>query len=179
MAKARPGELNFGSAGYGTINHLAGELLKSTAGINVVHVPYKSGGDVVKALVGGEITMLFATTPSAMPFIKDNRMIPLAASGSSSPEQLPDVRPLGTVVPGFSVNDWQALVGPAGMPKALVDRLNREAVAALRDPAVAKRVSELGAEIVAGTPQELEAHLKSEIAKWMKVSDATGMRAQQ
>ena len=176
-AKAEPEKLTFGSAGYGTINHLAGELLKATAGLDVVHVPYKSGGDVVKALVGGEITMLFATIPSVIPFIKDQRVLPLAASGAKSPALMPQVPPLGTVVPGFAVNDWQALVGPAGMPKAILDRLNKETVAALRDPAVMKRIAELGAEVVASTPQELESHVKAEIATWMKVSNTTGMRA--
>lgn len=177
MAKAKPGELNFGSAGFGTINHLAGELLKSTAGLDVVHVPYKSGGDVVKALVGGEINMLFATVPSALPFIKSGHLIPLAASGSKTIEQVPQVPPLGTVVPGFSVNDWQALVGPKDMPKALVERLNKEVVAAFNDPDLRKRLAELGAEPATGTPQELEAHVRSEMAKWLKVSETTGMRA--
>lgn len=179
LAKSMPGELNYGSAGYGTINHLAGELLKSTANLNIVHVPYKSGGDVVKALVGGEITMLFATVPSALAFVKSGHVIPLAASGSKLIEQIPQVPPLGTVLPGFSVNDWQALVGPKDMPRALVERLNKEVVTAFNDPALRKRLAELGAEPATGTPQDLEAHVKSEMAKWMKVSETTGMRAQE
>ncbi|HMN78772.1 MAG TPA: tripartite tricarboxylate transporter substrate binding protein [Burkholderiaceae bacterium] len=179
LAKSRPGEMNFGSAGYGTINHLAGELLKSMAGIEMVHVPYKSGGAVVTALVGGEINMLFATTPSALPFIKDGRIVPLAASGTAPIAQLPQVTPLATVVPGFSVNDWQGIVGPPGMPRALVDTLQREITAALRDPAVVKRVDELGSEVVASTPEQFHTHLRAEVAKWMKVSDQTGMRAQE
>jgi tripartite-type tricarboxylate transporter receptor subunit TctC len=179
LARSKPGELNFGSAGYGTINHLAGELLKSTANLNIVHVPYKSGGDVVKALVGGEITMLFATVPTALAFIKSGHVIPLAASGSKLIEQIPQVPPLGTVVPGFSVNDWQALVGPKDMPRALVERLNKEVVAAFNDPALRKRLAELGAEPATGTPQDLEAHVKSEMAKWMKVSETTGMRVKE
>jgi len=179
LAKRRPGELNFGSAGYGTINHLAGELLKSTAGIDVVHVPYKSGSAVVSALVAGEISMLFATTPSALPFIKGGNIIPLATSGPEGVAQLPQIQPLGKVVPGFSVNDWQAIVGPAAMPRPIVDRLHREIVAALHDPGVSQRIAELGAEVVASTPKELEAHVRAEVVKWMKVSDQTGMRAQE
>lgn len=179
LTKTKPGELNFGSAGYGTITHLAGELLKSTASLNIVHVPYKSGGDVVKALVGGEITMLFATVPSALAFVKSGHLIPLAASGSKPIEQIPQVPPLGTVVPGFSVNDWQAIVGPKDMPKPVVERLNKEILDAFNDPAFRKRLGELGAEPAPGTPQELEALVRSEIDKWMKVSEITGMRAQQ
>ena len=178
FGKANPGTLNFGSAGYGTINHLAGELLKSTAGLNMVHVPYKSGGAVVQALVAGEISLLFATTPSAMQFFKSGQLVPLATSGPDPVTQLPGIKPLATVVPGFAVNDWQAVVGPAGMPAPIVARLNKEILAALRDPAVVKRMADLGAEPVGSTPQELTAHVKSEIAKWMKVSDETGMRAQ-
>lgn len=178
FGKANPGVLNFGSAGYGTINHLAGELLKSTAGINMVHVPYKSGGAVVQALLAGEISMLFATTPSAMQFFKSGQLVPLATSGPDPVAQLPGIKPLGSVLPGFAVNDWQAVVGPPGLPAPIVAKLHKEIVAALRDPAVIKRMGELGAEPVGSTPQELTAHVKSEIAKWMKVSDETGMRAQ-
>ena len=179
LARSKPGELNFGSAGYGTINHLAGELLKSMDNLNIVHVPYKSGGEVVKALVGGEITMLFATVPSVLAFVKSGHVIPLAASGSKLIEHIPQVPPLGTVVPGFSVNDWQALVGPKNIPRELVERLNKEVVAAFNDPALRKRLAELGAEPATGTPQDLEAHVKSEMAKWMKVSETTGMRVKE
>ena len=179
MAKAKPGMLTFGSAGFGTINHLAGELMKATTGVKTTHVPYRSGGASVGAVVTGEISMLFATTPSAISFIKSGQLIPLATSGSGKVALVPDLPPMNATIPGFDVVEWQGIVGPAGMPKNVVDRLHKEITAALKDPAIFKRLSELGAEPVGSTPQQFDAFVKNEVQKWHGVADKTGMRAEE
>lgn len=177
LGKAKPDLLNYGSAGYGTVNHLAGELLKATTGLQIVHVPYKSGGASVAAVVAGEISILFATTPSSIGFIKGGRLIPLATSGVGKVTMLPDVPPLNDTIPGFDMVEWQGIVGPAGMPKPIVDRLNKEIVAALKDPAIIKRLTDMGAEPVGSSPQQFESFVKSEVQRWHKVAEQTGMKA--
>jgi len=177
LAMKEPGTLNFGSAGYGTVNHLAGEMMKFMADIDMVHIPYRSGGASSTAVVAGEISMLFATTPTALPFIASDRLIPLAASGVKPLAQLPDVPLLQETIPGFNVVEWQGVVGPAGIPRPVVDKLNAAIVEALHDPAVTKRLIELGTEVVASSPEELAAHVKSEVDRWNEVSARTGMTA--
>ena len=177
LAMKEPGTLNFGSAGYGTVNHLAGEMMKFMADIDMVHIPYRSGSASSTAVVAGEISMLFATTPTALPFIASDRLIPLAASGVNPLAQLPDVPLLQETIPGFNVVEWQGVVGPAGIPRPVVDKLNAAIVEALHDPAVTKRLIELGTEVVASSPEELAAHVKSEVDRWNEVSARTGMTA--
>jgi len=178
LARAKPGTLNFGSAGFGTINHLAGELVQAMTGVKMVHVPYRSGGASVMAVVSGEISMLFATGPTALPYITDKKLIPLAASGARPMALLPDVPPLGRTIPGFSVVEWQGIVGPAGMPAPVVERLNQEIVKALKDPAIVKRLEELGAEPVGSSPQDFSAFVQSEVKRWNEVASQTGMKAE-
>ena len=177
LAKAKSGTLTFGSAGLGTINHLAGEFIKALTGAKITHVPYRSGAAASTAVVSGEISMLFATTPPAIAFIQSGRLIPLATSGSGKLALLPDVPPMGATIPGFDVVEWQGIVGPAGMPKNVVDRLHKEITAALKDPAIINRLGQLGAEPVGSTPQQFEAFVKAELKKWHEVADKTGMKA--
>ncbi len=177
IAKAKPDTLTFGSAGFGTINHLAGELVKASTGLKLTHVPYRSGALSVGAVVSGEISMLFATTPAAIAFIKSGHLIPLATSGANKLELLPQLPPMNASIPGFDVVEWQGIVGPAGMPKNVVDRLHKEITVALKDPAILKRLSDLGTEPVGSTPQQFEAYVKSEVQKWHGVADKTGMKA--
>ena len=179
LARANPDALNYGSAGYGTINHLAGELLKAETGIKMVHVPYKSGGASVQAAVTGEISALFATVPSAIGFIKSGQLIPIAVSSKDRIPLLPDVPPLADTVPGFNVAEWQGIVGPLGMPRDIVDKINREVLAALKDPGVAKRLADMGAQPVGSTPEQLDAFIKAEVQRWYKVAEATGMKAEE
>ena len=170
LARAKPDALNYGSAGYGTINHLAGELFKAETGIKMVHVPYKSGGASVQAAVTGEITALFATVPSSIGFIKSGQLIPIAVSSKDRIPLLPEVPPLADTVPGFNVAEWQGIVGPLGMPRDIVDKLNREVVAALKDPGVAKRLADMGAQPVGSTPAQFDALIKAEVQRLFKVA---------
>ncbi len=176
LAKARPETLTFGSAGVGTINHLAGEFIKALTGAKITHVPYRSGAAAITAVMSNEISMLFATTPPAIGFIKSGNLIPLATSGGGRLALLPDVPPMSAAIPGFDVVEWQGIVGPAGMPRNVVDRLHKEIAAALVDPAIVTRLGELGAEPVGSTPQQFETFIKSELKKWHEVAEKTGMR---
>jgi len=179
LARARPGELTFGSAGYGTINHLAGEMVKATTGVKMTHVPYRSGGASVAAVVGGEITMLFATTPTALSFIKNGNLVPIATSGSGRIALAPEVPSMGDTIPGFDVVEWQGIVGPAGMPQPVVSRLHKEIASALENPGVVRKLAELGAEPVSSSPQQFKAFVEQEVRKWHEVADKTGMRAEE
>jgi len=178
FAAAKPGHLNFGSAGFGTINHLAGEMVKSMTGLKLVHIPYKSGGASVGAVASGEISMIFATTPTVIGFIKDGMLIPLAASGSSSLVLLPNVPLMGASIPNFSVVEWQGIVGPAGMDAGVVAKLHKAIIDVLKDPDVSKRLVELGTEIVGSEPKQFEQFVKNEVIKWNKVAEQTGMKAE-
>ena len=177
LAKARPGALNFASAGNGTINHLAPELLKSMTKTNMIHVPYKGGAFVVNAVLGGEVSFAFATTPTSLEFFKQGRMIPLAVSGAKRIPALPDVPTVGETVKGFDAVEWQGLVVPSGTPKDVIDRLYKETVATLTDATVRDVMKTLGSESVGSTPQEFDAFIKRETAKWAQVAKETGMKA--
>ena len=177
LAKAKPGSLNFASAGNGTINHLAPELLKYMTVTKMVHVPYKGGSFVVTAVMSGEVSMAFATTPTSLEFFKQGRLIPLAVSGTQRVPALPDVPTLGETVKGFDAVEWQGIVVPAGTPKEIIALLHKEIVASLADPAVRERILAQGSIIVGSTPEQFDAHIKAEIAKWAKVAKETGIKA--
>ncbi len=177
LAKAKPGSLNFASAGNGTINHLAPELLKSMTSTNMVHVPYKSGAAVVTSVISGEVSMAFTTTPTSLEFFKQGKLIPLAVSGAQRLALLPGVPTLGETVTGFDAVEWQGIVVPAGTPKEVINTLHKEIVSTLADPAVKERILAQGSVIVGSTPQEFDAHIRAELAKWLKVAKETGIKA--
>jgi len=177
LARARPGALNYGSAGNGSANHLTTEVFRSVTGIDIVHVPYKGGGPAVADLVGGQISMMFATISSASAFVKQGRLRALAISNTRRNPALPDLPTLDELgLKGFNVNEWQVLVVPAGTPVPIVDRLNREVVRTLADSAVKERFAELGAEPDSSTPQEAAAFVKSEVALWRRISREAGIK---
>jgi tripartite-type tricarboxylate transporter receptor subunit TctC len=178
LAKAKPGVLNYGSAGNGSATHLAGELFKYMSGTNIVHVPYKGGGPAVVAIVAGEVTTMVAIISTIVPHLKAGKLIPLGVGTAKRHPVLPDVPTIAEAgVPGFQVFEWQGVVVPSGTPAPVIDRLNKEFTKALAHPEARERIVGLGADIVASTPQELGAHIDSELGKWAKVAKESGIKA--
>jgi tripartite-type tricarboxylate transporter receptor subunit TctC len=178
LAKAKPGQLNFGSSGIGTQFHLSGELLKLLAGINIVHVPYKGTALAYPDLFSGQIAILFDVPPAALPHIKSGRIRALGVSGSKRAEVLPDVPTIVEAgVPGYDADLWFGLWGPARLPRDHVKRLHAEIVKVLQAPDARRRFVDLGADPVGSTPEAFTVFLKAEIAKWEKVVRASGARA--
>jgi tripartite-type tricarboxylate transporter receptor subunit TctC len=179
LAKSRPGRLNYASSGSGAAAHLAGELFKSMTGVDMVHVPYKGAQPALTDVIAGQAQLMFATSASVIPYIKAGRLRALAvtsAKRSASVPELPTVSEAG--VPGFEAITWHGVVVPAATPAALVERLNRDIVAALGQADLRARLEALGAEIAAGTPREFADYIAAEIPKWTKVVKDSGARAE-
>lgn len=177
LAKAKPGEINFATGGSGTTLHLAGELLKSMAGIDIVHVPY-NGAKFLPAVMGGQIPVAFDNMPSSIAFVKSGKLKALAvitSKRSRTMTELPTVAESG--VPGFEVASWIGVVAPAKTPKDIVNKLHAEIVRILHMPDVEKRFFELGAEPVGNTPEQFGTYIQAEIIKWAKVVKDSGARA--
>jgi len=171
FAKARPGEIYYGSAGNGSVNHLTMEVFRWMAGIDFVHVPYKGGAPAILDVMSGQLSLMFPTVVMASPHIKSGRLVALGISSMKRTSVLPDVPTVAEAgVPGFDVNELHILMVPARTPAAIIDRLRAELVKALQNPEVVERAKELGAEPVGSTPREAAAFLKNEIARWAKVS---------
>jgi tripartite-type tricarboxylate transporter receptor subunit TctC len=176
-AKSNPGKLNAASAGNGSPSHLAVEMLKSMAGIQIVHVPYKGPAQALQAVAAGEAQMQIQSLVSAMPFIQSGRMRLVATTGGSRSSQMPDVPTVSeSGLPGFEVYTWFGMLAPAGTPRAVVDKLNREIVAVLQTPDVRKTLVSQGAEVVGNSPEAFAAFIKREAAMWTKVIDESGAR---
>lgn len=177
LAKSKPGYLNYGSAGSGSANHLAGELFKYMTGTALVHIPYKGGGPAVIAILTGEISVLFATISSALEHFKSGRLIALGVSTPKRNSALPNVPTISeSGLPGFEVSTWNGLLAPAGTPRPVVDRLHRETVNALANSNVRSVISGLGADIVGSGSEEFATFIKTEIARWSKVAKAGGIK---
>ena len=177
LAKAKPGSLNYASAGNASANSLASEQFKYLAGINVTHVPYKSAGAAVVSIVGGETAVMVATLPSVIEHFKTNRLIPLGVSTLKRDPTLPDVPTMDEAgVPGYEVFEWQGVVVPAGTPAAVISRLHQEIVRSLAQPEMKARIASVGAREVGSTPEELALHIKKELAIWEKVVKAANIR---
>jgi tripartite-type tricarboxylate transporter receptor subunit TctC len=178
IAKARPGQLLFGSAQTGSAGHLAGELFNTAANVKTVHVPYKGGAPAMIDLISGQLQMIFATIITAAPQIKSGRVRALAvttAKRSAAMPELPTMDEAG--LRGFEVNNWYGLVAPAKTPPDIVKLLNREIVNALSQPDVRDVMLKQGLDPAPSTPEEFGAYIRSEIAKWRKVVQASGARA--
>ena len=177
LARSRPGQLNYSSSGIGSANFLAAELFKSETGVDVVHVPYQGGGQAVTALLSGQAQMLFVTIPPALQHVKAGRLRALAVTGSKRVATLPDVPSISEAgLPGLEVYLWVGTLAPAGTPAPIIAKLNGEIVRVLQDPEVRERISNLGAEIVGGGPEQLARYIKAEIARWRKTIKP-GLRA--
>ena len=174
-AKANPRQLNYASSGTGSANHLAGELFKTMAGIDMVHVPYKGSGPSVTALLSGEVQTVFSSTTAIIQHVRAGRAKALAVTGpkrASIAPEIPTVAEAG--LPGYVVTGWFGLLAPAQTPPAIVERLNAEINRVL--PSLRERYAELGTELVGGTSREFGTFIKSELAKWAQVVKASGAR---
>lgn len=175
-AKANPGKLSYGSAGTGGANHLAGEMFKHAAGIDILHVPYKGNGPAIIDLIGGQIALMVGSISSLYPHATTKKLRLLAvASGkrSASAPEIPTFAESG--MPGYQVSGWNCIVAPRGTPQPVVKRLNAEVAAGFKQPDVLERLRKQSIEPVAGSPEELAAHIKSEFARYSKLIKAIGL----
>jgi tripartite-type tricarboxylate transporter receptor subunit TctC len=169
-AKANPGKLSYASSGNGAHIHVATEYLLYTAGINIVHVPYKGSGPALNDTVGGQVQMIFGSVATALQYVKSGRLRPLAVTTPKRIAAAPDVPTVAeSGYPGWEVTNWHGLVGPKGLPKDIVQRLNKEVNVAVHSPDMVKVLSGDGLEPAGGTPEELAALLKAEVARWAQV----------
>ena len=178
LAKAKPGALNYASSGSGSSAHLAAELFKNLAGVNLTHVPYKGGGPAVTSLVGGETVVGFATAPSVLPQIKAGRLRGLAVTTikrTAAAPELPTIAESG--VANYDANTWYGALAPARTAPAIITRLHGEFIKIMQSPDILERIAVLGYERSTTMPQEFAAYIKSEVDKWGKVVKATGIRA--
>ena len=176
-AKANPGKLSFASAGAGGTIHLAGEMFKSLAGIQMEHIVYKASPIAHIDLFSGQIHLMFDGLPPSIGHIRAGKLRALAVTPSRRSSLLPDLPTMAEAgVPGYNVQGWNGLVGPAGLPRPIVERLNRETVAVLRRDAVRQRLLELGAEPVGNTPEAFGAHMQAERALWGKLIRQIGLK---
>jgi tripartite-type tricarboxylate transporter receptor subunit TctC len=176
LAKAKPGSLNYGSAGNASANHLATERFNSAAGIKMVHIPYKGGGPAVISIVGGETAVLFATIPSSYQHFQTGKLIALGVSSLKRNGALPNVPSIAeAAIPGFEAIEWNGVMVPAGTPPAVIDRLHQALVKALSIPEVKERIVGLGADPVGNSPDEFAAFIKKEFATWSKVIKEVGI----
>lgn len=175
LLRAKPGAYSYASAGDGTPMHLAGELFKSVAGVEIVHVPYKSAGPALVDLLGNHVTMLFASLQESVSYLKDGRLRGLAVTTADRAPSMPDLPTMAEAgLPGYQTSSWDGLFAPAGTPPEVVARLNEAAVAALADPDLQGKLLEFGAMTVGSTPEALGAHVKDELAKWRPLTEAAG-----
>lgn len=176
MAKAKPGQLNFGSSGNGTAAHLAGELFRLKAGIDIVHVAYPGVAPALTDLMSGQIQMMFATSVGAIPFLKSGSLKALAVSSAVRSPALPDLPTMQEAgVADFDATTWHGVVAPAHTPGPVIDRLNAATVQALHQPDVAKRLAGLGVDVVGDTPAAFAAYIKAESIKWGEVIKRAGV----
>ncbi len=178
LAKAKPGQINYASSGSGSSSHLAGELFKNMAGVDLVHIPYKGGGPAVASLVAGEAVVGFATMPSVLPHVKAGRLRGLAVTTARRAPAAPELMTIAEAgVTGYDANSWYGLLAPAKTSKEIVERLNREFVKIISTAEVKDRLAVNGFETETTTPEQFAAYIRSEVAKWGKVIKAAGIRA--
>ena len=178
QARAKPGSLSFGHAGNGTSTHLAGELLKSLAGIDVEAISYKGGAPAINDLLGGQIQMSFNNAPEALGQLEAGTLRALAVTTAARSPFLPDVPAIAETVPGYDTEVWWGLLGPAGMPPELVRKLSHDFIAALNSAEVTERLAKLGASPIGTSPEAFDARIHADYEKWGPVIKAAGIRAE-
>lgn len=167
LLKANPGKYTFGSAGNGTTSHLAGEIYKSRAGVSAVHIPYRGGAQAMTDLIGGQVDYMIEVMPNAAPQAKAGRVKPLAVTTAKRVAAWPDVPTIAeSGIPGFDVSAWDAIVAPAGTPRAIVDKINAAVHKAAADPELRAQLQQRGADMAPGTPEELSKYIASNIKLW-------------
>ncbi len=178
LAKAKPGQLNYASAGTGTGTHLSAELFKNMTGADMVHVPYKGGGPAVTALIGGQVQLMFGTTVTLLPHVRAGKLRPVAVTTAKRSPAAPDLPTIAeSGVPGFDHGPWNGLFTTARTPAPVIARINGEVVKILLSPEVKGVLNKEGAEPVGNTPAQFASVMRSEIAKWAKVIKAAGIKA--
>ena len=179
LAKKQPGKLNFASSGPGSLPHLAGELFKLTAKIDIVHVPYRGAAPAVNDLLGGQVQMVFLDLPVLLPQVKAGKLRPIAVGAEKRVPSAPDVPTTAEAgMPSLLTENWYGMVAPAGTPKEVVAALNKAAVEAMKDPGVSAKLSSVGAQLMGDSPDEFRAFVASETAKWAKVIKDAGVPTQ-
>jgi len=178
-AKSHPGQINFASGGSGTATHLAAELFKSMAGIDMVHVPYKGNGPATVDLLSGRVTVMFDQIATALPSVRDGRLRALGVSTAQRSPAAPDIPTIAeSGLPGYDVTTWHGLVAPAGTPRPIIDRLHAEVVKALNSPSVRDKFKAAGIVPVSSTPEEFAAFTQRELDRWRIVVKASGATVQ-
>ncbi len=175
LARARPGQIVFSSSGNFGLPHLAGELLKQQAKIQMLHVPYKGGGPAAMAILGGEVSLMFGTGPTVVPHAKTGRLRLLATASVKRSKSLPDLPTVAETLPGVEVSAWYGLLAPAGTSKDIIAKLHGESVKALVSPKVIQQIANAGADALSSTPEEFSAYIKTELARWGKAVKASGL----
>jgi len=175
LAKAKPGTVNYGSSGIGNAGHMAGELFRLHAKVDIVHVPYKGGGPALVDLISGQVQMMFSGVPQILPHLKSGRLKAVAVGHPTRIRSLPDVPPVADTLPGFNNTSWYGLLAPAGTPKAIVNRINAAMNKALENPEFGQRLLLQGVEPVTSTPDGMREMIRSELARWRKVMKEAGI----
>ena len=178
LAKSQPGKLNFGSGGNGTGIHLAGELLKLTAGINIVHVPYKGAGPAQTALLSNEVDMLFNGVAPALPHVKSGKLKAIAVGGSKRTPLLPDIPTVAESGLDFNTTGWYGILGPRALPRPIVTKLQSATAKAINTPALKDQLTRQAFEGVASSPEDFGKLIREEWAKWERVIKAAGLKGQ-
>ena len=176
FAKANPGKVSFASQGVGSPGHVAGELFKLAAGIDMLHVPYRGGAPALTDLIGGQVQVMFIAAGASIQYVKAGQLRALAISSSTRSEQLPDIPTVNEAVPGFEVSSWFGIGAPINTPKEVVDRLNKEINAGLADPRIAARLADADAAPFIASPAEFGAFIAAETEKWSKVIRAADIK---
>jgi tripartite-type tricarboxylate transporter receptor subunit TctC len=176
LAKAKPGQLHYASSGIGGVNHFSGELFKLATKTDIVHVPYKGGGPAMTDVMAGQVEMQFNALTSALTHIRSGKLKALGVGSLKRSPALPDVPTIAETVPGYEAIVWWGIIGPTGIPQPVLTRLNSEINAILRDPQTTKRLETEAAEAVIASPEAFGKMIADEVAKWIKVGAAAGIK---
>jgi len=177
-AKTNPSKINMASAGNGSIPHVAGELFKMMAGVNMLHVPYRGAVPALTDLLGGQVQLYFVSMPASIEYIKAGQLRALAVTTATRSQALPDIPTVGEFMPGYEASGWQGVGAPRNTPAEIVDKLNKEINVALADPKMKARLADLGGTVLPGTPADFGKFIAAETEKWGKVIKFAGIKSE-